>query len=214
MFTGLIEEVGSVENIVCGGKSGTMKIGCSKVLKGIKLGDSISVNGICLTVVRFDNKSFTVDFMSETLKVTNLGILGRGSKVNLERALMVGDRLGGHIVSGHVDGTGKLSAFKEFENATEVWIEADRGLLKYIIKKGSIAIDGASLTVAEVIDNGFMVSIIPHTGKETTLLRKKVGDSVNLECDSVGKYIERLMEFKETDKEKLSVDFLNRNGFL
>lgn len=214
MFTGLIEEVGSVEDIVSGGKSGTMKIGCSEVLEGVKLGDSISVNGICLTVVRFDDKSFTVDFMPETLKVTNLGKLGRGSKVNLERALMVGDRLGGHIVSGHVDGTGKLTAFKERENATEVWVEADKGLLKYIIKKGSIAIDGASLTVAEVSRNGFMVSIIPHTGKETTLLRKKAGDSVNLECDSVGKYIERLMEFKETDKEKLSVDFLNRNGFL
>lgn len=214
MFTGLIEEVGTVEDIVSGGKSGTMKIGCSKVIEGVKLGDSISVNGICLTVVRFDDKSFTVDFMPETLKVTNLGKLGRGSKVNLERALMVGDRLGGHIVSGHVDGTGKLTAFKERENATEVWVEADKGLLKYIIKKGSIAIDGASLTVAEVSRNGFMVSIIPHTGKETTLLRKKAGDSVNLECDSVGKYIERLMEFKETDKEKLSVDFLNRNGFL
>lgn len=214
MFTGLIEEVGTVEDIVSGGKSGTMKIGCSEVLEGVKLGDSISVNGICLTVVRFDDKSFTVDFMPETLKVTNLGKLGRGSKVNLERALMVGDRLGGHIVSGHVDGTGKLTAFKERENATEVWVEADKGLLKYIIKKGSIAIDGASLTVAEVSRNGFMVSIIPHTGKETTLLRKKAGDSVNLECDSVGKYIERLMEFKETDKEKLSVDFLNRNGFL
>lgn len=214
MFTGLIEEVGSVEDIVSGGKSGTMKIGCSKVIEGVKLGDSISVNGICLTVVRYDDKSFTVDFMPETLKVTNLGKLGRGSKVNLERALMVGDRLGGHIVSGHVDGTGKLSAFKERENATEVWVEADRGLLKYIIKKGSIAIDGASLTVAEVSGNGFMVSIIPHTGKETTLLRNKVGDFINIECDSVGKYIERLMEFKETDKEKLSVDFLNRNGFL
>lgn len=214
MFTGLIEEVGSVEDIVSGGMSGTMKIGCSKVMEGVKLGDSISVNGICLTVVRFDDKSFTVDFMPETLKVTNLGKLGRGSKVNLERALMVGDRLGGHIVSGHVDGTGKLSAFKERENATEVWVEAERGLLKYIIKKGSIAVDGASLTVAEVNSTGFMVSIIPHTGKETTLLNKRVGDLINLECDSLGKYIERLIEFKETDKGKLTVDFLSRNGFL
>ncbi len=161
-----------------------------------------------------DNKSFSVDFMPETLKVTNLGKQGRGSIVNLERALMVGDRLGGHIVSGHIDGIGKLTAFKECEIATEIWVEADRQLLKYIIKKGSIAIDGASLTVAEVSGKGFKVSIIPHTMKETTLLRKKVGDFINLECDSVGKYIERLMEFKETDKGKLSVDFLNRNGFL
>ena len=214
MFTGLIEEIGIIEDLVKGSISGSMKIGCSKVLEGVRLGDSISVNGICLTVINFDDGSFTVDFMPETLKVTNLGKLGRGSKVNLERALMVGDRLGGHIVSGHIDGTGKLTAFKERENATEVWVEADRELLKYIIKKGSIAIDGASLTVAEVNRTGFMVSIIPHTKKETTLLSKKVGDSINLECDSTGKYIERLMEFKETDKERLSVDFLNRNGFL
>lgn len=214
MFTGLIEEIGIIEDLVKGSKSGSMKIGCSKVLEGVKLGDSISVNGICLTVVRFDNISFTVDFMPETLKVTNLGSLKRGSKINLERALMVGDRLGGHIVSGHVDGIGKLTAFKERENATEVWVETDNCLLKYIIKKGSIAIDGASLTVAEVNRNGFMVSIIPHTKKETTLLSKKIGDSINLECDSTGKYIERLMEFKDADKEKLSVDFLNRNGFL
>lgn len=214
MFTGLIEEIGLLEDLVKGAKSGSMKIGCSKVIEGVKIGDSISVNGICLTVVRFDNKSFTVDFMPETLKVTNLGRLERGSKVNLERALMVGDRLGGHIVSGHIDGIGKLTAFKDRENATEVWVEADRRLLKYIIKKGSIAIDGASLTVAEVNRTGFMVSIIPHTKKETTLLSKKVGDSINLECDSTGKYIERLMEFKDADKENLSVDFLNRNGFL
>jgi riboflavin synthase len=152
--------------------------------------------------------------MPETLKVTNLGLLARGSKVNLERALMVGDRLGGHIVSGHIDGTGKIKEFKKHENATEVWVEADRELLKYIIKKGSIAIDGASLTVADLSRNGFMVSIIPHTRKGITLLEKKPGELVNLECDSLGKYIERLMEFKVNADEKLTVDFLNRNGFL
>lgn len=214
MFTGLIEEIGIVEDIVGGTRSGSLKVGCSKVLEGVRLGDSISVNGICLTVIKFDNRGFTVDFMPETLKVTNLGLLSRGNRVNLERALMVGDRLGGHIVSGHIDGTGKINEFKEHENATEVWVEADKELLKYIIKKGSIAIDGASLTVADISRNGFMVSIIPHTRKETTLLDKKPGELVNLECDSLGKYIERLMEFKVTGSEKLTVDFLNRNGFL
>jgi riboflavin synthase len=214
MFTGLIEEIGIVEDIVGGTRSGSLKVGCSKVLEGVRLGDSISVNGICLTVTKFDNRGFTVDFMPETLKVTNLGLLSRGNRVNLERALLVADRLGGHIVSGHIDGTGKIKEFKERENATEVWVEADKELLKYIIKKGSIAIDGASLTVADISRNGFMVSIIPHTKKETTLLDKKPGELVNLECDALGKYIERLMEFKVTDGEKLTVDFLNRNGFL
>ncbi|KAF0091674.1 MAG: riboflavin synthase [Fusobacteria bacterium] len=214
MFTGLIEEIGIIENIVRSSKSGSLKVGCNKVIEGVRLGDSISVNGICLTVIKFDNGSFTVDFMPETLRATNLGLLVRGSRVNLERALMVGDRLGGHIVSGHIDGTGKITELKERENATEVWIDADNTLLKYIIKKGSIAIDGASLTVADLSRTGFMVSIIPHTSKETTLLDKKPGALVNLECDSLGKYIERLMEFKVTAGSKLTVDFLNRNGFL
>jgi riboflavin synthase len=214
MFTGLIEEIGIIEDINGGNRSGFLKVGCSKVLEGVRHGDSISVNGICLTVTKFDNRGFTVDFMPETLRVTNLGLLARGSSVNLERALKVGDRLGGHIVSGHIDGTGRITEFKKRENATEVWIEADKNLLKYIIKKGSIAIDGASLTVADLSRNGFMVSIIPHTRKETTLLDKKLGELVNLECDAFGKYIERLMEFKGTDSEKLTVDFLNRNGFL
>lgn len=214
MFTGLIEEIGVLEEIILSGKSGSLKIGCTSVLDGLKLGDSISVNGICLTVTTFGRSYFTVDFMPETLSVTNLGKLGRGSRVNLERALRVGDRLGGHIVSGHIDGTGKVISLKAKENATEVWIEADKSLLKYIIRKGSIAIDGASLTVADINSNSFMVSIIPHTKKETTLIERKVGEQVNLECDGLGKYIERLLEFKDTDKEKLSVDFLNKNGFI
>ncbi len=214
MFTGLIEEIGVIEEIILGGKSGSLKIGCSRVLDGVKLGDSISVNGICLTVTKFDNRGFIVDFMPETLKVTNLGCLSRGARVNLERALMIGDRLGGHIVTGHIDGTGKIIEFKEKENATEVWIEADNNLMKYIIKKGSIALDGASLTVANLNRSSFMVSIIPLTKKETIILEKKTGDQINIECDSVGKYIERLIEFKDADREKLSVDFLNRNGFI
>lgn len=214
MFTGLIEEIGVVEEIRLGGKSGSLKIGCTSVLNGVKIGDSICVNGICLTVTTFGRSYFTVDFMPETLSVTNLGKLGRGSRVNLERALRVGDRLGGHIVSGHIDGVGMINSFKVKENATEVWFEADKSLLKYIINKGSIAIDGASLTVAEISRDGFMVSIIPHTKKETTLIERKVGELVNLECDGLGKYVERLLEFKDTDKEKLSVDFLNKNGFM
>lgn len=214
MFTGLIEEIGVIEEIISGRKSGSLKIGCTSVLDGVRVGDSISVNGICLTVTTFTTSYFTVDFMPETVNITNLSKLERGRRVNLERALKVGDRLGGHIVSGHIDGTGKVISLKAKENATEVWIEADKTLLKYIIKKGSIAIDGASLTVAEISRNGFMVSIIPHTKKETTLIERKVGELVNLECDGLGKYIERLLEFKDADKDKLSVDFLNKNGFI
>lgn len=214
MFTGLIEEIGDIKEIIRGSKSGKLKIGCCKILEGIKLGDSISVNGICLTVTNFNETSFDVDVMPETIKVTSLESLAVGSKVNLERAMKLGDRFGGHIVSGHIDGTGRLISFKEKENATEVRVEANESLMKYIIKKGSIAIDGASLTIADLDKRSFMVSIIPHTKKETILLTKKVGELVNLECDSVGKYIERLMEFQSTKSGGLTEELLNRYGFM
>ncbi len=213
MFTGLIEEIGIIKEVFIGRKSGRLKISCSRILKDINIGDSISVNGICLTVTSFDNSTFELDFMPETAKVTNILFMEIGSKVNLERALMVGDRLGGHIVSGHVDGIGTIVSFKEVENATKVKIKADRTLMKYIIKKGSIAIDGASLTVGEVGRDSFIVSIIPLTKKETTLTDEKVGEIVNIECDSMGKYIERLMEFKEKDNGPINMAFLNKNGF-
>lgn len=217
MFTGLIEEIGIVKSIIKGGQSAQITIQAHEVLNETKIGDSICTNGVCLTVTKFTHNSFTVDVMPETMRKSNLGKLTNGSKVNLERALKASDRLGGHIVSGHIDGTGTISQFKEEENATWITVNASNNLLKYIIDKGSIAIDGTSLTVAKVDQDNFKVSIIPHTKEKTILISKKVGDDVNLECDIIGKYVERLMGFKENNEDKqegkLSIDFLKQNGF-
>jgi len=214
MFTGLIEEIGTMEGSVNGEKSMKLTLRASKVLENIKIGDSISTNGVCLTVANFTSTTFTVDVMPETMRNTNLSKLKQGSLVNLERALKVNDRLGGHIVNGHVDGTGTIKDFKVEDNATWVIIETSPEVIKYIIPKGSIAIDGTSLTVVEVADNFFRVSIIPITKEETILLKKKVGDEVNIECDIVGKYIERFLTFKEVKKKTLDMKFLADNGFL
>lgn len=215
MFTGLIEEIGVLHTIVKGVKSAKLIISADKVIQGIKQGDSISTNGVCLTVTSFSNKSFTVDVMPETMRRSNLKSLKSGSKVNLERALRLGNRFGGHMVSGHIDGVGYIKAIEEEDNATWVTIQADQTLLKYIIEKGSIAIDGTSLTVAYVDKEDFKVSIIPLTRNETTLLCKKVGEEVNLECDMVGKYIERLAMFSKDNNihSTFSMDFLRENGF-
>lgn len=216
MFTGLVEEIGVVESIKKGLESATITLKADKVLKDVRIGDSISTNGVCLTVVRFDNNTFTVDVMPETMSSTNLKYLTTNSKVNLERALKVGDRLGGHFVSGHIDGVGVIKNFKEEENATWVSIKPPPNLMKYIIHKGSITIDGSSLTVSYVDDEVFKVSIIPLTRDETTLLSKAVGDKVNLECDMIGKYILKFMKFEKENSNKKSVDldFLRENGFL
>jgi riboflavin synthase len=216
VFTGLIEEIGILEEANKGAKSAQLTISANKVLQDIKLGDSVSTNGVCLTVVRFSNNSFTVDVMPETMRRSNLKNLKHGNKINLERALKLGDRLGGHIVSGHIDGVGLVRAIEEEDNATWVTIEAESKIMRYIIEKGSIAIDGTSLTVAYVDNKAFKVSIIPLTRDETTLLSKKVGDEVNLECDMVGKYIERFTMFnKDNDKRsEINMDFLKENGFV
>lgn len=217
MFTGLIEEIGKLQNIVRGAKSAQLTINASKVLKDVKIGDSICVNGVCLTVVCFSISSFSVDIMPETMRKSNLKNLQHGSKVNLERALKLGDRFGGHIVSGHIDGIGYITAMEEEDNATWVKIEASPDIMKYVIKKGSIALDGTSLTVASVGDKSFHVSLIPLTKEETTLLSKKIGDEVNLECDMVGKYIERFTTFKQDEdpsKSVIDMNFLKENGFL
>ncbi|MGB4440112.1 MAG: riboflavin synthase [Sedimentibacter sp.] len=216
MFTGLIEEIGTMEGAVSGEKSMKLTLHARKVLENINIGDSISTNGVCLTVASFTGSTFTVDVMPETMRKTNLGKLKKGNKVNLERALKVSDRLGGHIVSGHIDGTGIIKEYKDEDNATWVTVETKAEIIKYIIPKGSIAIDGTSLTVVDTTDNSFRVSLIPITKEETILLKKKVGDEVNLECDIVGKYIERFLNFKEDKKEtnKIDMKFLSENGFL
>lgn len=216
MFTGIIEEIGKVHSVIKSTKSAKIIINASKVLKDVNIGDSISTNGVCLTVTEFSPSSFGVDVMAETMRKSSLSQLTSGDEVNLERALRVGERLGGHIISGHIDGTGVITGLEKEDNAIWLTISASYELLRYIILKGSIAIDGISLTVAYVDDQVFKVSIIPHTREATTLLKKKVGDMVNLECDMVGKYIEKLLKPMEPKKGKkiIDLDFLSENGFL
>lgn len=227
MFTGIVEEVGTIRRIQAGASSGEIAIRASAVLKGTKIGDSIAVNGICLTVTSLQADGFTADVMAETVRRSGLGSCGIGDPVNLERAMPMDGRFGGHIVSGHIDGTGTIRSLVREENAVWVTIEADASILRYIIEKGSIAIDGISLTVAYVADQCFKVSIIPHTGEETTLLGRHTGDIVNLENDVVGKYVERLLggyaganaagaKSRGQDSAKssgLTLDFLTDHGF-
>lgn len=219
MFTGIVEEIGVIESILLGSDSARIKINAKKVLQDVKLGDSISTNGVCLTVTEFSNKSFIVDVMAETMRKSGLGSLRKGDKVNLERALAVGDRLGGHLVSGHIDGTGTIKNLQREDNAIWITIETSPDILRYIVLKGSIAIDGVSLTVAYVDNKVFKVSIIPHTQDETTLTKKSKGEKVNLECDMIGKYIEKFIYEKEAqtnnkDKKSVDIEFLKENGFL
>lgn len=219
MFTGLVEEIGKVKAVIKSEKSGRITLAANKVLTGLRLGDSISTNGVCLTVTEFGHGYFSVDVMGETMRRSNLKNLKIGDSINLERALKLGDRLGGHIVSGHIDGTGAIINFQDEENAVWITVKSPEKLLRYIIEKGSIAIDGVSLTVAYADNEVFKVSIIPHTKDETTLVTKRVGDEVNLECDIIGKYIEKLINpsisvLTVDNNETIDMDFLGRNGFL
>ncbi len=210
-----MEEIGVVEAISKSTKSARITIKANKVLEEVKLGDSICTNGVCLTVTSFSSSKFTVDAMAETMRRSNLSNFSIGEEVNLERALRVGDRLGGHIVSGHIDGMGTISSFEKEDNAVWITINTSEQILKYIVQKGSIAIDGVSLTVAYVDNKVFKVSIIPHTKDLTTLLRKKVGDVVNLECDVLGKYVEKFLGAREQAPINKGIDFnfLSENGF-
>ncbi len=217
MFTGIVEELGKVKSISYGSKSIKLMINCNKVIEGTRVGDSMAVNGVCLTVTDMGNEFFIADVMPETLRKTSLKDLNVSSFVNLERALKLSDRLGGHLVSGHIDGTGVISEKEEEDNAVWYSIKADEEILKYIILKGSVAIDGTSLTVAYVDDGIFKVSLIPHTREVTILGAKKAGDTVNIEVDQIAKYVERLTLFNNKDqdnKSRLSMDFLRDNGFL
>jgi len=216
VFTGIIEEVGVVKSIRMGAQSAVITIQAEKVMEDIHVGDSIATNGVCLTVTSFDKNSYSVDVMHETLRRTNLGTLKSGSRVNLERAMAADGRFGGHIVAGHVDDPGTITSMEKDDNAIWITIRTTPAVLKYIVEKGSIAIDGISLTVARVDDKSFAVSVIPHTGANTTLLEKKPGDTVNLETDMVGKYVEKLLRYEES-KEKpqsgITMDFLKSHGF-
>lgn len=216
MFTGIVEEVGTVRQVVSGNTSGEITIGAETVLQGTKIGDSIAVNGVCLTVTSLISGGFTADIMPETLRRSNLGKLCSGDNVNLERAMAADGRFGGHIVSGHIDGTGTVIEQRRESNAVWVRIKTSSDILRLIVEKGSIAIDGISLTVADVSESDFQVSIIPHTGSETTLLKKKIGDNVNLENDIVGKYVQKLLSPKQPEtkaESKITMEFLREHGF-
>ena len=221
MFTGIIEEKGRIRYIQLGGDSGVLAVKARKVLEGTNIGDSIAVNGVCLTVTSLQPDGFTADVMAETIRRSNLGKCKAGSYVNLERAMAADGRFGGHIVSGHIDGTGIIRSMIREENAVWISIGTSKQILKLIVEKGSICIDGVSLTVAKVDEEGFQVSVIPHTGEETTLLEKEPGAFVNLENDMIGKYVEKLLVIQnneEPNEEKqkksgITMEFLEQFGF-
>jgi len=214
VFTGIIEEIGTVERIVRGGKSLQLAIAAKKVLEDVQLGDSISVSGVCLTVTTFTKTHFTADVMPETFKSTALAALTPGSRVNLERAMAANGRFGGHFVSGHVDGVGHIVSKKREENALYVTVSYPEELGRYFLYKGSIALDGTSLTLFGVTDDGVTVSLIPHTQDETILAAKGVGDPVNIECDMLAKYVGNMLEKKEAPKRGVTMDLLKENGYL
>lgn len=200
MFTGLVEEKGILKEKIPTGDGFQFEIQAQKVLEDLNIGSSIAVNGCCLTVVKRTEGTFSVDTIEETLNKTNLGILKQGDKVNLERPLKADARLGGHFVLGHIDTTGRIEDIKELSNSHWMTISFPEKFKQYLIYVGSVAIDGVSMTVAELKDNSFSVGIIPHTWKETIFSEKKIGDTVNLEFDVLGKYVERIMNNNPADE--------------
>lgn len=215
MFTGIIEEIGYVKRINQQSRSAQIEIKADKVLGDVAVGDSIAVNGVCLTVVAFDSQHFTADVMPETVSKTNLRELKPGSPVNLERALKLGGRLGGHIVQGHVDAIGTIVEKQILEIAIIYRIATEPELLQYVVPKGSVAIDGVSLTVVDVFQDSFTVSLIPHTAHETVLGEKKPGDRVNLESDIIGRYVKHLMNRNHgEERQALNLSFLAEHGFI
>lgn len=215
MFTGIIEETGEICEIKKETLSARIKVRCRKVLEGTNVGDSIAVNGICLTVTSLAKDGFTADVMAETMRRSSLSGLKVPGKVNLERAMAADGRFGGHIVSGHIDGTGQVQQVRQEENAVWYTIAANPQLLRYIVEKGSVALDGVSLTVAKVTKGEFQVSVVPHTRQETTLAGKGAGSIVNIECDVIGKYVEKLLSAPNAPQQesKISENFLMEHGF-
>ena len=212
MFTGIIEEIGRIERISRSGTNSSLAISCRKILEDMKKGDSIALNGICLTVKTFDPNGFTADVMPVTLQKSNLKNSQSGDRINLERALPMQSRLGGHLVNGHIDGTGKILSITKSENANLFKIKVDREQRKFLIPQGSVCLDGISLTIAELGDEYLVVSIIPETMQNTILQYKKIGAELNMELDMIGKYLYNFMQDKE--KKDISMNFLKENGFV
>ena len=216
MFTGIVEELGTIRAIRRGASSAVLSIGAGTILDDLKVGDSVAVNGVCLTATQVDGGGFTADVMHETLDRSSLARLAPGDKVNLERAMAAGGRFGGHIVSGHIDATGTITDRRRDDNAVWYTVSAPAALLRYVVEKGSIAIDGISLTVAAVEADRFSVSVIPHTAAVTVLGGKRPGDPVNLEADLIGKYVEKLLRPAQAPPARhsaLSLEFLAEHGF-
>ena len=213
LFTGIIEEVGQIREM----RGGVIRVAAQKVLSDVQVGDSIAVNGTCLTVTDFTREEFLADLVPETIRRTSFAELGSGSPVNLERAVLPTTRMGGHFVSGHIDGTGKILSLTGEGNALLMKVQAGPEILRGIVEKGSVALDGISLTVAEVTDTDFTVSLIPHTREVTNLGSKKAGSLLNIETDMLGKYVERLLTFRAPAGTKaepaLTADFLHEYGF-
>ena len=212
MFTGIIEELGRIKEISAKGSNLRLRIKVSKVLNGLKVGDSININGACQTVIETDADSFTVEAVEETLRKTNLGQLKRNDLVNLERPLRFSDRLGGHLVTGHIDCLGKIKSTAKKDGSFLYEFELPEKYLVYLVEKGSAAVDGISLTLVEVLQDSFSVSIIPFTLENTTLGTKGVGDLVNIETDMIGKYVERILTSKR-DKSEITKEWLKDKGW-
>lgn len=218
MFTGIIETVGTVKRIARGARSASLEIEAPQILDDVKVGDSIATNGVCLTATSVTARTFTADVMHETLERSSLGTLTAGSHVNLERAMAANGRFGGHFVSGHIDATGTIARIERDDTAIWYTIDAGPDVLRYVVEKGSIAIDGISLTVARVSDTGLSVSTIPHTNQQTTLPERACGDVVNLECDVIAKYTEKLLGLAPAtgsagEGSAITMEFLAKNGF-
>lgn len=214
VFTGIIEEIGTVKGIQSGTRSMTMTITAEKVLSDVRLGDSIAVNGVCLTVKEFDRRTFAADVMPETFDSTSLRQLTAGSRVNLERAMAADGRFGGHFVTGHVDGTATVLEKKTVENALYIKLGLPERYSPYLLHKGSIALDGTSLTIFEAGADDLTISLIPHTQEMTVLADRKIGESVNFECDLLAKYVENMMGKRMQQKTSLTEDFLQQHGFM
>lgn len=213
MFTGIIEEIGTITSIKNNSLGLDIEISANNILEDLKLGDSVAINGCCQTVTNINNNKFTIQAVFETIKLTNFNEFKTNQKVNLERALTINTRLGGHIVSGHIDGIGKIISITNLGNSIIFEISAPQHILKYVIHKGSITINGVSLTICELLENSFKVSIIPHTFNNTTFSTLKIGDNVNLEPDILAKYIEKLMIKEDNTNSKITLEFLKENGF-
>ena len=223
VFTGIIEEIGTVRSVQVGSEGGTLKIAASRVVEGVRHGDSIAVDGCCLTAVHYDAGSFAVEISPETVERTTLRNLRPGSRVNLERALRLGDRMGGHYVNGHVDGVGRIASVTMDGNSHTVSINVSAALVRYIVEKGSVAVDGISLTVAGIMENTLSIAVIPATAELTTLIAKGTGGDVNIEIDILGKYVERFLglasnagaaDAPSSAEQPMTRAFLAKHGFV